>query len=157
MNIGARGLFTAHAVQTPLRWIRTVAAEADHPLLERLGVQRLSITDALADPALRMLVEEAADLVEDGAGEEVDATGLAEEVLALLGADSEAVVPEWLSRLPLPADDGDLRSATSCSSSIRRWPRCSSRTIPSVCSTVTSPSDMVCTCFAGSGWGGRSR
>lgn len=111
MNIGARGLFTAHAVQTPLRWIRTVASESDHPLLERLGVQRLSITDALADPALRMLVEEAADLVEDGAGEEVDATGLAEEVLTLLGAGTEADVPEWLSRLPLPADDGELRSA----------------------------------------------
>ncbi|RPA59903.1 hypothetical protein EF294_11650 [Gordonia oryzae] len=111
MNIGARGLFTAHAVQTPLRWIRTVAAEADHPLLERLGVQRLSITDALADPALRVLVEEAADLVEDGAGEEVDATGLAEEVLALLGAGTDTDVPGWLSRLPLPADDGDLRSA----------------------------------------------
>ncbi|MGC5249102.1 sacsin N-terminal ATP-binding-like domain-containing protein [Gordonia sp. DT219] len=111
MNIGARGLFTTHAVQTPLRWIRTVDPVADHPILERLGVQRLSVADALADPVLQTLVEEAAESVEDGDGADSGAAGLADEVLALIVADAAAPVPEWLSRLPLPTGDGEWRSA----------------------------------------------
>lgn len=111
MNVGARGLFTTHSVRTPLRWIRTVDPDVDGPLLERLGAARLSIPDALADPVLRTLVDEAVELAEDGADADSDSAELADEVLTLVVADPQAPVPDWLSRLPLPTDDGELRSA----------------------------------------------
>ncbi|WP_444542531.1 sacsin N-terminal ATP-binding-like domain-containing protein [Gordonia sputi] len=102
MNIGARGLFVV-ATSRPLRWIRTVDPDADHPLLERLGVQRLSVSEALADDSLRALVED-----EDAVDDE-DST-LLDEVVELLVADPGADAPEWLSRMALPAD-GEWRNA----------------------------------------------
>lgn len=100
MNIGARGLFVV-AVPRALSWIRGVDPDADHPLLERLGTQRLSVSDALADDALRVLVDDAAD---------DPSSTLLDEVAALLEADPDAAVPDWLSRLPLTAD-GEWRAA----------------------------------------------
>ncbi|WP_431816385.1 sacsin N-terminal ATP-binding-like domain-containing protein [Gordonia jacobaea] len=102
MNIGARGLSVV-ATSRPLRWIRTVDPDADHPLLERLGVQRLSVAKALADDGLRALVED------EEAVEDEDST-LLDEVVELLVADPAAAAPEWLSRMALPAD-GEWRSA----------------------------------------------
>ncbi|WLP93176.1 ATP-binding protein [Gordonia sp. NB41Y] len=99
MHIGARGLFTTTVdVGIPLRWVPTVDPAADHPLLERLGVQTLSPAEALADPVLQSLVDD-------------EAEDLAEEVLTLLAADPDAPVPGWLARLPIPDADGELCSA----------------------------------------------
>ena len=102
MNIGARGLFVV-ATSRPLQWIRTVDPDADHPLLERLGVQRFSVSEALADDGLRALVED------EDTGDGEDST-LLDEVVELLVADPAAAAPEWLSRMALPAD-GEWRSA----------------------------------------------
>ncbi|MCR5980635.1 hypothetical protein GDN83_23400 [Gordonia jinghuaiqii] len=104
MAIGVRGLFVSDRVATPMRWIPTVHADARHELLERLGVQDLSITEAVADPALRVLVEDAdLDAADDG--------GLAAEVCAVLRADPDAAAPSWLSGLALLDTDGELRPA----------------------------------------------
>ncbi|MYR06621.1 hypothetical protein GTV32_09990 [Gordonia sp. SID5947] len=102
MNIGARGLFVADGIDTPMRWIPSVAATARHPLVERLGAETISIAQALADPALAQLVDEADD---DELRDVVD------DVLALLAADTTAAVPDWLARLPLPDRDGEPRPA----------------------------------------------
>ncbi|MGV9669898.1 sacsin N-terminal ATP-binding-like domain-containing protein [Gordonia sp. NPDC003504] len=109
-NFGVRGLFSAGAVSIPLRWIHTIAPDADHPLLLRVGAQPLSIPEALADPALRALVEAAVDLADSGEDDD-EVTGLAEEVLALLAADPDVPTPEWLSRIPLRDSEGEFRSA----------------------------------------------
>ncbi|MEO9327073.1 sacsin N-terminal ATP-binding-like domain-containing protein [Gordonia aurantiaca] len=102
--VGVRGLFISDRIATPMRWIPTVHPEARHSLLERLGVQEISVSDALADPALRVLVEDIdLDAVDDG--------GLAGEICAVLRADPEAAVPSWLSALPLRDTDGELRPA----------------------------------------------
>ncbi|MFT4125347.1 MAG: hypothetical protein QM662_03855 [Gordonia sp. (in: high G+C Gram-positive bacteria)] len=108
-NIGARGLFSAAAIATPLRWVRTVDPIADHPLLARLGVTPITVAEALSDPELHGLVAAAVDEIDDPVG--LDVEGLADEVLALLAADPHAAVPGWLTRLPLPADDGDRQCA----------------------------------------------
>ncbi|MFW0795941.1 hypothetical protein AAFP30_19165 [Gordonia sp. CPCC 205515] len=102
MNIGARGLFVADHIRTPIGWIPTVDPAARHPLLERLGAQAISVDEALADPALRELVENSAD---------DDAADLADAVLGLVAGDPDAGVPEWLSGLLLPDDHDELRPA----------------------------------------------
>lgn len=102
MNIGARGLFLAEHIGTPIRWIPTVDPAARHPLLERLGAQPISVEEALAEPALRDLVANVDD---------ADAADLAVEVLGLVASDPDATVPEWLSDLLLPDDHDDLRRA----------------------------------------------
>ncbi|SDU58848.1 sacsin N-terminal ATP-binding-like domain-containing protein [Gordonia westfalica] len=104
MSVGVRGLFVSDRIATPMRWIPTVHPDARHPLLERLGVQELSATDALADPALRVLIE---DIDLDGS----DDDGLAAEICAVLRADPDAAVPPWLATLPLLDTDGELRPA----------------------------------------------
>ncbi|WP_439031953.1 sacsin N-terminal ATP-binding-like domain-containing protein [Gordonia terrae] len=104
MAIGPRGLFVSDRISTPMRWIPTVHPEARHELLERLGVQDLSVPEALADPALRVLVEDT-DL--DDTGDD----GLAAEVCAVLRADPDASVPPWLSALALTDAEGELRPA----------------------------------------------
>ncbi|MBM7279562.1 hypothetical protein JTZ10_17590 [Gordonia rubripertincta] len=104
MSVGVRGLFVSDRIGTPMRWIPTVHPDARHPLLERLGVQELSVTDALADPRLRVLIE---DVDLDGAGDD----GLAAEICAVLRADPDAAAPAWLAELPLLDADGELRPA----------------------------------------------
>lgn len=112
MNIGVRGLFSAGSVRSVMRWIPTVHPDADHPLLERLGLERLSVPQALADPALQALVDRAADDAADGlSAEEGEFDGLADEVIGALSADPDAAVPTWLARLPLPDENGDQVSA----------------------------------------------
>ncbi|MEE4025607.1 hypothetical protein V1Y59_21155 [Gordonia sp. PKS22-38] len=98
-NIGARGLFLADGFTTSPSWIPTVDPDARHPLIERLGATAISVTDALADPALRQLVDEADDdhLIET-----------ADEVFELLTADPAAPVPEWLAGMPIADSEGDL-------------------------------------------------
>ncbi|MGC5255325.1 sacsin N-terminal ATP-binding-like domain-containing protein [Gordonia sp. DT218] len=102
MNIGARGVFVADGIDIPMRWIPTVATAARHPLVERLGAQPISVDQVLADPALAQLVDKADD------DELVEVT---DEVFALLAADPAAAVPDRLSRLPVPDQDGELRAA----------------------------------------------
>ncbi|ETA04669.1 sacsin N-terminal ATP-binding-like domain-containing protein [Gordonia alkanivorans] len=104
MSVGVRGLFVSDRIATPMRWMPTVHPDARHSLLERLGVRELSVADALADPALRVLVE---DIDLDGAGDD----GLAAEICAVLRADPDASVPPWLATLPLLDSDGELRPA----------------------------------------------
>ncbi|WP_232717255.1 sacsin N-terminal ATP-binding-like domain-containing protein [Gordonia metallireducens] len=110
MSVGVRGLFVSDRIATPMRWIPTVHPDARHSLLERLGVQELSVTDALADPALRVLIE---DIDLDGAvGDDLAGDdGLAAEICAVLRADPDAAVPPWLTTLPLLDTDGELRPA----------------------------------------------
>ncbi|MEE3849303.1 hypothetical protein VZC37_03105 [Gordonia sp. LSe1-13] len=98
-NIGARGLFLADGFTTSPSWIPTVDPDARHPLIERLGATAISVTDALADPALRQLVDEADDdrLIET-----------ADEVFDLLAADPAAPAPKWLAGLPVTDSEGDL-------------------------------------------------
>jgi hypothetical protein len=102
VSVGARGLFLADGIDTPLRWVPTVDAQARHPLLERLGATTLTVSDALADPALRQLIDH---------GDDDELAVVAGEVLALLAADPPATVPEWLAALPLPDQHGELRAA----------------------------------------------
>lgn len=102
MAVGARGLFLTDAIDTALSWIPTVDTQARHPLIERLGAGAVSASEALADPALRQLVDEADD---------DQLTEVADEVFALLAADADASVPSWLAALPLPDQDGELRAA----------------------------------------------
>ncbi|MFW0785450.1 hypothetical protein AAFP35_13090 [Gordonia sp. CPCC 206044] len=102
MSIGARGLRIADHVDTAISWVPTVHPQARHPLLERLGAQAISVEDALADPALEALVESA---------DEDDAEALADQVFALLAAEPSAAVPDSLSRLLLPDEDGELCQA----------------------------------------------
>ncbi|GAA1481309.1 molecular chaperone Hsp90 [Gordonia sinesedis] len=109
LGIGVRGLFSGGAIRTPMRWIPTVDPDADHPLLERLGLRGIDAAAALADPALRALVEQAAD--GDADLDDPLLSGLAEEVLELLRADPAAAVPGWLSQVLLPDETGELRPA----------------------------------------------
>lgn len=102
MSIGARGLFIGERISSPMRWIPTVDPDALHPLVERLGAEAITVDQALADPILAALVDE----VDDD-----EAPGLADEVLALLAADTGASVPDSLSALLLTDDEGELRPA----------------------------------------------
>ncbi|ROZ89413.1 hypothetical protein EEB19_18170 [Gordonia sp. OPL2] len=102
MNIGARGLFVADTIDTPIPWVPTLHADARHPLVERLGAESLSVSVALSDPALEQLIT---DVDDDEMSEIADA------VFALLATDPSAVAPEWLSGLLIPDQDGSLRPA----------------------------------------------
>ncbi|MDL9937784.1 hypothetical protein QSJ18_13605 [Gordonia sp. ABSL1-1] len=108
MAIGVRGVVVpATELTRPLSWLPTVHPDAVHPLLERLGAQRLSISEALSDPGLRSLVE-GCDPDDDPVE---DAQTLLDDVVALLRADPDAPVPGWLAALPLLDVDGELRPA----------------------------------------------
>ncbi|MXP22666.1 hypothetical protein GIY30_15095 [Gordonia sp. HNM0687] len=102
LGIGARGLFLADGIDTAMSWLPTVHTRARHPLIERLGARTVAVAEAVADPALQQLVEQADD---DELGR------VADEVLALLCADADAAVPKWLAGLPLPDAQGELRAA----------------------------------------------
>ncbi|MFE0748426.1 sacsin N-terminal ATP-binding-like domain-containing protein [Gordonia sp. NPDC058843] len=106
MAIGVRGLFVSDRISTPMRWIPTVHPEARHELLTRLGIADLTVAEAVGDPALRGLVEDA-DFDAADSGDD----GLAAEVCAVLRADPDAPVPSWLSALALPDADGAPRPA----------------------------------------------
>ncbi|MGZ8178726.1 sacsin N-terminal ATP-binding-like domain-containing protein [Williamsia sp. SKLECPSW1] len=109
MAVGARGLVVIDAptvavaealADCDITWVATVHPDADHPLLDRLGAQRVSVSAVLADPALQaMLVDGDPD------------PAVTQAVLRLLAADPEADVPAWLGTLPLVDTDGDERSA----------------------------------------------
>ncbi len=105
MNVGARGLFVVDAADVAPGWIPTVHADAFHPLLERLGVERISVEQILADPALRALVESSSDADDD------ELRGLADEVIAILAAEPDVAVPDWLGTLLLPDADDDFSPA----------------------------------------------
>ena len=100
MHTGARGLFVVDGVdELPpgADWVPVVAPEAYRPLLDRLGLEHLGVTEVLAHPALPAALESADDH-ED----------LADAVLTLLAADENAQAPATVGRVELRGADGDL-------------------------------------------------
>ncbi|MBT0566407.1 sacsin N-terminal ATP-binding-like domain-containing protein [Williamsia sp. CHRR-6] len=100
MAMGARGLVLAqlgrdHTVPQPISWLPMVHPDAEHPLVERLGARPMSVTEMLADPALRASLDD------------VDP----EAVIGLVAADPDADTPSWLGGLLLPDTDGGYRPA----------------------------------------------
>lgn len=99
---GARGLALIDfppGLTPRLDWIRVVAADAYHPLLERLGLRRLSIAEALSDPALEQLLNH---------GDDDEHEELADAILTLLGAtEIDPAVPSWLGTLRVPVAGAD--------------------------------------------------
>lgn len=85
-----------------LDWVRLVHPDAAHPLLRRLGAERVTAGDLLGDPALRARIE---DIDYD---DPTAATELASVVLALVGRAGPDARPAWLGELPLPDTDGEL-------------------------------------------------
>ncbi|MFT3899165.1 MAG: hypothetical protein QM728_02835 [Gordonia sp. (in: high G+C Gram-positive bacteria)] len=102
-NLGARGLvFAPIGVHAP--WATAVAAEAAHPLLERLGAQPVGASGLLADDALVAALADAAEH-----GDDTEVAELSDAVLALLAADDDAVLPPTAAaELLLPDRDGEL-------------------------------------------------
>ncbi|WP_045824146.1 sacsin N-terminal ATP-binding-like domain-containing protein [Williamsia herbipolensis] len=129
MSIGVRGLVLADVgaradsaddtAPPSISWVATVHPEAEHPLLERLGAQRRSVSELLADPALRSAITETHESdswASDGIPGDDPAERLAHEVLGLVAADPEADIPPWLGQLLIPTrtdspDDDPLRPA----------------------------------------------
>lgn len=111
LNIGARGLYLPAGGVGRVGWLPTVAADAAHPLLERLGAQPVSVSELLGSDALRGLVESFDDADLDDT-ETIDAaTELAGDVLRLIAADTTVAVPKWLSAVPIADDAGELARA----------------------------------------------
>lgn len=102
---GVRGLAVVDlppGVEVVMDWIPAIDPAAYHPLLERLGLERLSIGDVLNHPALEREVTDAEDLD--------DLEELADAVLQLLGATGDPpAVPRALGALPVRSLDGDDR------------------------------------------------
>ncbi|MGJ0119734.1 sacsin N-terminal ATP-binding-like domain-containing protein [Williamsia sp. MIQD14] len=126
MSIGARGLVLADlrartdaadgAAPPSISWVATVHPDAEHPLLERLGAQRRSVGELLADPALRAAITDTHDSDSWGADADDPAEALAHEVLGLVAADPDADIPPWLGQLLIPTqtaepDEEPLRPA----------------------------------------------
>lgn len=105
MSIGARGLSVIAGAHVAPSWIPTIDADALHPLLERLGAERVSVAQTLDDPVLRARIESADDLDDD------ELLRLAREVASVVVADSDAAVPDWLRTILLPDADGDFSPA----------------------------------------------
>lgn len=110
LHRGPRGV---HLLDLPgedelvLDWVPTVHPAAHHPLLERLGVARLTLSEVLAHPGLEQefAAVQGADAYDDQGQED-----LADVVLRLLDAtDADPVVPAWLGALEVPDTHGDLR------------------------------------------------
>ncbi|MFT3716007.1 MAG: hypothetical protein QM774_08685 [Gordonia sp. (in: high G+C Gram-positive bacteria)] len=99
---GARGLFTVDGAVPTARidWIPTVDSRAARPLLDRLGLEHLSVAQVLEHPALLGEIENA-----DAEGGEAW-EDLADTVLLLLAADEKVRAPAALGRIELPARDG---------------------------------------------------
>ncbi|MGB3886749.1 sacsin N-terminal ATP-binding-like domain-containing protein [Gordonia sp. (in: high G+C Gram-positive bacteria)] len=102
MHVGCRGLFLVDgldAIDDPpvLTWVPTVAPAAYDPLLERLGLTRITPAQALDDPSL------AAELDGDNPH-----GNLADVVLRLLSLPDAGPAPAALGSLELLGDDGEL-------------------------------------------------
>ena len=99
---GARGLFLVDlppGVDVHLDWIPMIDPAAYHPLLERLGLEHLTVSQVLDHPALRQRIDEATD------PDELEE--IADAVLQLAGAGADAPdLPGWLGALAVRADDG---------------------------------------------------
>ncbi|GAC68322.1 sacsin N-terminal ATP-binding-like domain-containing protein [Gordonia soli] len=105
MSIGARGLYLTDLEGLSVSWIPAVADAAHHPLVERMGAQRISASEILADERLRAALESADDA--DDVVEE-----LTREVLGVMAVDTEVALPNRLSGLLLLRDDSaELRPA----------------------------------------------
>ncbi|MGU3292635.1 sacsin N-terminal ATP-binding-like domain-containing protein [Williamsia sp. M5A3_1d] len=112
MSIGARGLVladlrtrsdTADDTAAPtISWVATVHPDAEHPLLERLGAQRRSVGELLADAALRAAITDTHESDSWGSEDGDPAEALAHEVLGLVAADTDADIPPWLGQLLIP-------------------------------------------------------
>ncbi|PSR38699.1 ATP-binding protein [Rhodococcus sp. AD45-ID] len=89
----------------PVPWTRLVHPQASHPLLSRLGATSATATDLLSDPALRALIEDAADQ------DDSVATELASTVLSLAAHVAPGAAPSWIGEVLLPDSDGELCSA----------------------------------------------
>jgi hypothetical protein len=109
MAVGARGLVVIDApnqavaqalAEVDVSWVATVHPDADHPLLDRLGAQRVGVGGVLADPALQAIID-------DGDPD----PAVTQAVLSLAAADPDAPAPSWLGGLLLFDDAGDERPA----------------------------------------------
>lgn len=101
MHVGARGLFLIEGLvaddDPPApTWVPTLAPAAYSPLLERLGLTRITPTEALDHPGLLGELD-AAD----------DHRDLADTVLRLLSLPDAGPAPAALGLLELSGDDGD--------------------------------------------------
>ncbi|NMO01547.1 hypothetical protein HH308_10015 [Gordonia sp. TBRC 11910] len=110
LNYGARGLYLPSPGVAGVSWLPTVAPEAVHPLLERLGAEPVSVSQMLAADTLRAAVEASEDALDDLDGDDV-VDALATEVLGLIGRDVDADVPKWLAALLIRDSDGELARA----------------------------------------------
>ncbi len=109
MHVGCRGLFLIDGLDAVAdapapAWVPTVAPAAYDPLLERLGVERISPAAALEHPALEAVVDDP-DADPEFLEEVTDV------VLRLLALPDAGPAPTALGALDLPCDDGDTRSA----------------------------------------------
>lgn len=107
MNFGARGLHISAAGTPSVSWLPTVADDAVHPLLERLGAELISTSELLAMPELRTALEEAEDALDDMKLVD-DAERLTAEVLGVLAAQPDATTPAWVAGVLLADVDGEL-------------------------------------------------
>ncbi len=101
MAFSARGLLMPGPLgELEVVGLRTIDADAAHPLLLRLGAVEADPRQVLADERLRAAVENSYDAD--------DAEALAEVVLRLVAAAHLAAGDEpWLAELALPTDDGE--------------------------------------------------
>ena len=84
-----------------------VTLPAARRLLERLGARPATPSAVLADPAVRVAVEQSLEAVEDGVVGAPDPADLADAVLALVAAAGPAAGGlGWLAELALPDADG---------------------------------------------------
>ena len=100
---GVRGLVLADAPQGALDalvgWgLRVVHPDADHPVLERLGAQRLDAAALARHPVLR-------ERILDG---DEDAAAVLLALVAAAAPGGAAEVPSWWGEALLDAQDGDL-------------------------------------------------
>lgn len=122
---GARGLVIAApdvpeaSLSALTTWgLRTVHPAAAHPLLERLGAERLDVAGLLHHPVVRAQVLAAASILASDAAtdsDEDDAVEVADVVLGLvaaaLAAGDHLDPAPWWSEVLLPAADGELLPA----------------------------------------------